>query len=516
MSWSIAFLELGVLALAAYPAIRLAADRQLGRLFPRFHRAVLAGLVLWLGGVVALAALAPPVVIHVLAVIAGVALAAAAIRARPHFGAHRRLPPGSLSVTRSVQAIADRRYYLTEARRHGPIFKAAQFHRPMACVVGLERGHRLLREHFRSMEAPPLPYSRDVTGGFLRYMNDATHRRYGPALRRALARPVVSGAEPVMAETARSELDRMAAACVHAEGGAVCPGPHFQRIVHDSLVLAMFGMAPGTDASRRFEQLFLPIAELDLGRPAGDEVRRALRSLRPLLMEQLGAEGGNGAASVSSLTELRRIDPGLPDSTCLDNLVLALRTGGGNVVSLLSWLVEMLGQHPEWGARARSDLAQPEGNGRGDLVDRFVLETLRLAQREYAYRELTEDVDYEGFRLPKGWLLRVCVWESHRRPEAFDDPETFSPDRFLSPAFNPAAYSPFGQGQHACTGIPVAKTICRTVLEELLTDFEYEVAGSGPPERDFRHWDHWRPSSSLTLRLTPRVEEPSARASATS
>jgi hypothetical protein len=45
------------------------------------------------------------------------------------------------------------------------------------------------------------------------------------------------------------------------------------------------------------------------------------------------------------------------------------------------------------------------------------------------------------------------------------------------------------------------------VLEELIGSFDWEVTGSGPVERGFRHWDHWRPSSKLALKLTPRDED---------
>lgn len=510
MNGPIAVIELAVLALAAWPGIRLAADRRFRRLFPRVHLAVVAVLLLWAGGVAVVAVLAP-IALHALAAAAVITFVVAAVRAHPRFGTRRGLPPGSLSVSRSVRALADRRFYLDQARRHGPIFKAAQFHRGVICVVGLERGHRLLREHASSITSSPLPLTRDISGGFVRYMDEATYHRYGPLLRKALARPVVAAAEPVMASAARRELDQMAVVCERTSGEAVRPGPYFERIVHDSFLMALFGIAAGTRASGRFEAFYPPIAAHELANPLTDDAKRALKSLRAVLLEHLGEQSPNGDEPLSSLTELRRIDPRLPDATCLDNLVFTLRISSSNVVSLLHWLVEMLGRHPGWAARARSELVAPRVAAKPDLVDRIVLETLRLAQSEYLYRVLADDVDYEGFRLPKGWLLRICVWESHRDPEAFDDPETFNPDRFLAPSFDPSSYSPFGRGQHACNGIPLAKSICRAVLEELISGFDWEVCGSGAAEHDFRHWNHWRPSSRLALRLTPAEVDGRAR-----
>ena len=46
-------------------------------------------------------------------------------------------------------------------------------------------------------------------------------------------------------------------------------------------------------------------------------------------------------------------------------------------------------------------------------------------------REIVHPITHAGFRLPRGWLLRICVHESHRDPAVFEHPEVFDPDRFL-------------------------------------------------------------------------------------
>jgi hypothetical protein len=50
----------------------------------------------------------------------------------------------------------------------------------------------------------PLPWNREIEGGFLRYMDDATHDVYSPIFRVALASPVLAeatGVEPLAADT---------------------------------------------------------------------------------------------------------------------------------------------------------------------------------------------------------------------------------------------------------------------------------------------------------------------------
>ena len=138
-----------------------------------------------------------------------------------------------------------------------------------------------------------------------------------------------------------------------------------------------------------------------------------------------------------------------------------------------------------------------------------MLETLRLAQSEYLYRKIEEEIEFEGHRLPRGWLLRIGVWESHRDPAVFADPERFDPDRFAERPFSQSEYSPFGWGRHHCVGVGLTTMICRAVFEELAAGFDWDVEWDGRATRrrvqwrPWRHWHHWHPSSSLRVTLRP-------------
>jgi cytochrome P450 len=486
--------EACVLAGAAWPLVRLGASRRLAQAFPRAWAAAAGAGVVWLAAAGALAAWAP-VALHVLSALALVVLVAGAARARPGFGRSRRLPPGSLSLSRSILALADRRFYQRQAERHGPVFKAAQFHRGAVCVVGLERGHRLLRENADAITSSPLPFSREISGGFLRFMDDETYAVYGPLLRKSLARSVIAPTAPLAAEVARRELARM------ADAGPVPPGPYFRRAVHDTFVRAFFGLSPGTVEHDRFAAAYAPLDAHDLPEPLTPGAKEALVALRA----QLGELPQEDDAPVCSLRELRRLDPAMPDATCLDNLLLTLKISTGNVVGLLHWLVATLGREPAWQERIRSANGAARENGKPDVVERVMMETLRLGQSEYIYRSATREIDYDGFRIPRGWLVRLCVWESHRDPAVFRDPETFDPDRFLERTYDPSEYAPFGWGPHACNGVPLVSMACKALLGELAAGYDWTVTGAEPAERDFRHWNHWRPNSNLRLRLAPRA-----------
>lgn len=492
-------LEIAVLALAAWPLLRLLARRPLRRMFPRLHAAVAGALAAWIA-IVALLAWRFPAALHPLALVAGLAAIGAAWRARPGRGAGRGWPPGSLSLTDSVEAIVDRGFYRRRADRHGPIFKMSQFHRPVACVVGLERGHRLLREHVDALGSAPQPFDREIPGGFLRYMDAETHRLYGPLFRRALSARVVEGARQVVDEAVGVELARAAGAARRSGRGSIRLEPYLENLVHAAFLRVLFGVDPDTEEFAETTARLEPLARVPLSDPLDAPAREALAGLRKHLVDLHDRARERG--TVCALTELGRLDARMPDVTCLDNLVFIHRVSTSNLVGLLRWLVVTLGRRPGWIARLRSELDAAGPTASPDLLERVVLETLRLAQSEYLYRRLERDVEFEGFRLPAGWLVRVCVGESHRDPEVFEEAERFDPDRFLE-SLPQSKYAPFGAHHHACNGVPLTNLVCRAFLEAIVGAYDWRVEGPEELERDFRHWSHWRPASRTETFLAP-------------
>lgn len=515
MSRAILFIELLVLLFAAVPMLRLAVWRPLRCRFVHVSTALAAAVVVWISAIMVLA-LYLPAALHPLTALIVIALGIATWRARESYGRARRLPPGSLSLTDSIEAIVDREFYQKRAVRHGPIFKMSQFHRPVVCVMDVQRGNRLLREHEHLLGPCPQPFNREITGGFLRYMDNQTHRIYDPLFRRALSGRVMSRARPVIVENTGNELTMAAASARNEHAGSVDPEAYMDRIVHAAFLQALYGMTPGTQAYDQLTDAFMPLKRAPLSKSLGSSAKAALHAMKRLLLaqlEQLQSSRGHERVSVCAISELARLDTRMPDESCLNNLIFIHKIASGNILALMRWLLVMLGSNPQWITNLRTELEPGKSSGSPALVDRVVKETLRLSQSEYIYRYLKESVDLDGFYLPKNWLVRICVWESHRSTDHFDNPERFDPDRFLKRDFPRSAYSPFGAHRHACNGVALSHLICNTFLEELTRGYNWAVRGHERLERDFRHWSHWRPASDLRLSLKP-VALPAASASA--
>jgi cytochrome P450 len=499
------FVDAAILAIAAWQALRLAFK-------PPFRRdlAALPPLAL-LSGVLAVAALASvgvwalarwPGVLHLTAFATLVVMAAAWWRARPTYSRRRGWPPGSLGIGASLDAINDRSFYLDQARAHGPVFKMSQFGRPVLCVVGLARARDLLQGQPDALAGAALPYNRFVPQGMLRYMSAADHEREGPLFRRAFSSLELDQGEAAIRSACRTTLLSLSEASGTTSEGAYAR-EYFEQFLLAALCRVFFALEPD-DA--RVADVGLAMDAMVVNRIGGPHWRRRMEGafVRVTdLMRDLAREremSGDGVAQDSLLGSLLAADPtALGDPTRVRNLIFACRLAHGDLTGLLDWLFAHLSDNPEWQRQVNETpraAGAPVVSQPSDVGSRVVLESLRMEQSEYLYRRVVRPIDVEGYHVPAGWLLRICVQESHRDAAIFADPNRFNPDRFLGRTYNRSEYSPFGADVHGCMGSQISLFIGRLFVEELCHGFRWSVTHDGPLERGSRHRHHWRPSAS--------------------
>lgn len=408
----------------------------------------------------------------------------------------RGTPPGRLSVLDGIGALVDRGYYLRNFERLGPLFKMSQFGTPTICVLGLDRIEKLIKGHAASLGPSTLPISNGVEGNFLRYMPPETHGLYGRLFRRAMSGPFSPHQAGPVAQICHSQIRQLV-------GRASNPVPVLQAIARLSLNHLLLGLDPTSSAGQRFDELARGFATAGIGWSLGRRDQRALEEMRQILSAQVEREAtaeGNTATPPSVMLRLRHQDPQMPDRVCLDNLIVMHRIATGNVSSLLGWLLYRWGTESDIVAEVR---ATPAGDSAGSLRT-FLLETLRTSQSEYLYRRVAHEFEFEGWRFPQGWLLRGCVWESHRTSAVIAEPEGFRL-RQEPLAYDRRHFTPLGMGAHACNGGDINELICLTFLEELRHASHVRVVHGEPLQRQTRHWSHWQPNQALrvTVELGP-------------
>ena len=108
-------------------------------------------------------------------------------------------------------------------------------------------------------------------------------------------------------------------------------------------------------------------------------------------------------------------------------------------------------------------------------------------------RRLTAPLALSGQTLPEGTLITLGIGAANRDPAQFPEPERFDVGR------KPNRHLAFGQGDHVCVGMNVARMEGRIALARLIARFK-KIELAGTPERDRRV--RFRGFRKLPLRLS--------------
>nr|CAD7416098.1 unnamed protein product [Timema poppensis] len=109
-------------------------------------------------------------------------------------------------------------------------------------------------------------------------------------------------------------------------------------------------------------------------------------------------------------------------------------------------------------------------------LEMVIKEILRLFPSVPAFvRNLQEDVELDGYTLPKGANITIGAFALHRDPEYFPDPEKFDPERFSpenSQGRHPYQYVPFSAGSRNCIGQRFAMLEMKSTVSKVLRTFK--------------------------------------------
>src|ERR1700690_253284 len=96
------------------------------------------------------------------------------------------------------------------------------------------------------------------------------------------------------------------------------------------------------------------------------------------------------------------------------------------------------------------------------MTSMIIDETLRLYPPAWSTtRSPLHDDVVEGRKIPKGKIVIVSPYVTHRHPDFWPDPESFQPERFRDGVPTGASrfsYVPFGGGPRQCLGLTFALT----------------------------------------------------------
>lgn len=288
------------------------------------------------------------------------------------FGRHPGVPPGDLVDLESLER-SNRRILVKLSKTHGQIFKTNEKNQPQICVIGVERGRTLMRDHANGL----LPVNIDITpiveGGFMRHMSGDAHKSYRSALIGAIMTVDMTAAQQDCEDIARHALRKYEQALDAADDGPVALHDALSSISTGFLIHFFFGMARGQDVFATVAELFRKLGPHGVVWNVGNVQKQAFSAIADRLNSHLSDESEVSINNVlSSVAESGQLD-----DTMLVNLVHMVKIGRYDMAGLFKWICQKAAVSSEYISQIR-DAA--EGKIARDLARAFVLETLRTSR----------------------------------------------------------------------------------------------------------------------------------------
>ncbi len=505
------WLEAAVVLVAAVLAGRVALRPPIRREF-RAHRplgiALLAGAAV-LGAALIWAGSRSDSVRHLLVAALGAAVVFFWWRARPSYGQARGLPPGSLGLATSLDAVNDPDFYSRSAARWGPVFKTSQIHQPVACITDVALGLEVLERQKDVLVQGEWPFNRLFPGGYFEFMNGDLHDRYRAIFAPALGPEVLADSRASIVAAVRGQLAEMTRV---ANRGDLDPEPFLYPITFPVLVRVALGVKSDDPRMTTLDDLFSELnRNYELFLPTPMRMEAAYRRTAALVGELARAAARSGpveAGARSVLSQIIAADPSrAADETTIGNLIMMVKDGSTIVQGQLRWVLKALADDPDWATRLAERAASSlDDEARVDaLAASLVHETLRLFGTRYVYRRVAREVQLGSYRIPKGWLVRLCFDVAHDNPDRYPEPKRLDPSRFVEGCPGPVDYCPFGHGTHACVGADLTMEIARTVCREAALGYQIRTVADGAAWRINRHWGIWRPSALFRIAIAART-----------
>lgn len=200
-------------------------------------------------------------------------------------------------------------------------------------------------------------------------------------------------------------------------------------------------------------------------------VREFLAYLEALVAERRRHPGDPATDVLTRLVQGEADGERLAERELYHQCIFLLNAGHETTTNLLGNGLWLLLEHPQELARLA---AEPS------LLATAIEEMLRYeGPIQLNNRRLVAPMEVGGTRLEAGTSITIGIGAANRDPRQFPEPERFDVGR------RPNRHLAFGHGDHACSGMNVARMEARVAFSRLLARFP-RIALAGEPERDPR------------------------------
>lgn len=209
------------------------------------------------------------------------------------------------------------------------------------------------------------------------------------------------------------------------------------------------------------------------------EARKILKGI----VDDRKASGHHYGDLLDMLLETKYDDGnGMSEEQLIDEILIIFTAGHETTSNALTFTFQLLAKYPEWQDKIYEEWLSL-GADDSDLMTRVsaskvcqqvLEESMRLYPPAYFIDRvnLTDD-DFNGMHFEAGSNLLFSVYEMHRHPDLWEQPEEFLPQRFNegSRAYS-SQYFPFGAGPRKCIGNNFAMFEMIIAVSELISKFK--------------------------------------------
>jgi cytochrome P450 len=176
------------------------------------------------------------------------------------------------------------------------------------------------------------------------------------------------------------------------------------------------------------------------------------------------------------------------------------------LASSTTFCLWLLAGHADVQRRLAASLAEGDG---GEELGHVVREALRLFPGYALFgRTLQRDIALGGYEVPRGTMIIVSPFVTHRLERYWPRAAAFDPDRWAPGAapITPSAkghYLPFGSGARGCLASHVAVPVMKVLVAEIVRAFDIEARPGHEPK--IAYWGTAYSENGLPVRITPRA-----------
>jgi len=249
--------------------------------------------------------------------------------------------------------------------------------------------------------------------------------------------------------------------------------------------------------------------------PRNRRTHKAMQVLRTRIQRFIDERRNNPAERNDFLSILLQArdedDKPMSNEQVMAECLTLFVAGHETTATALSWTWYLLCQHPEKYRQVQQEVDRVL-QGRTPTYDDlahlpYCLQVFKEAMRLYppAYimsRQALHEVEIDGYRVPKGWVVLLAPYTLHRREDSFPEPEKFDPERFTPerekqlPRY---AYLPFGAGPRICLGMYFAMMEGHLLLATLAHRISFSLVPGQTIVPDPVHHLTLRPEGSVNV-----------------